>query len=79
LDLELENVAPAAGTQLALFTPQSGRTGRLGWQLARLGLRFGEERVRWAEIGDSEARLPEERWHWRPLADSAATPHGERR
>ncbi len=73
LDLELENVAPAAGTQLALFTPQTGRTGRLGWQLARLGLRFGEERVGWVEIGDSEARLPEERWRWRPLARSGAT------
>jgi hypothetical protein len=66
LELELGDVAPAAGTQLTLFTPQTGRTGRLGWQLARLALRFGEERVGWMEIGDPEALLPEARWRWRP-------------
>ena len=65
VELELGNVAPAAGTQLALFTPQTGRTGRLGWQLARLGLRFGEERVGWMEIADPDAPLPETRWVWR--------------
>jgi hypothetical protein len=65
VELELGNVAPAAGTQLALFTQQTGRTGRLGWQLARLGLRFGEERVGWMEIADPEAPLPEMRWAWR--------------
>jgi impB/mucB/samB family C-terminal domain len=64
LELELDDVAPAAGTQLSLFTPQTGRTGRLGWQLARLGLRFGEERVGWMEIDDSEATLAEARWTW---------------
>ena len=63
--LELNDVAPAAGTQLSLFTPQTGRTGRLGWQLARLGLRFGEERVGWMELEDSEAVLAETRWTWR--------------
>jgi hypothetical protein len=65
VELELGNVAPAVGCQLALFTPQTGRTGRLGWQLARLGLRFGEERVGWMEIADPEAPLPEMRWAWR--------------
>jgi protein ImuB len=65
LELELGDVAPAAGTQLTLFTPQTGRTGRLGWQLARLGLRFGEHRIGWVEIGDPEAPLPETRWSWR--------------
>jgi hypothetical protein len=70
LELELLDVAPAAGRQLTLFTPQSGRTGRLGWQLARLGLRFGEDRVGWAELDDMEAPLPEERWHWRRLSES---------
>ena len=74
IDLELGNVAPAAGTQLALFTPQTGRTGRLGWQLARLGLRFGEERVGWMEIVDPEAPLPETRWSWRRLLVSTARP-----
>jgi protein ImuB len=72
LTLELGNVAPAAGTQLALFTPQTGRTGRLGWQLARLELKFGEAKVRWVEVDDSEARLPEERWRWRSLAGASA-------
>jgi protein ImuB len=65
LELELGDVAPAAGTQLSLFTPQTGRTGRLGWQLARLGLRFGEDRVGWMELDDSEATLAEARWRWR--------------
>jgi protein ImuB len=65
LILELGGVAPAAGCQLTLFTPQTGRTSRLGWQLARIGLRFGERRVGWMEISDSEAPLAEERWAWR--------------
>ena len=62
LDLQLDDVAPAAGCQLTLFTPQTGRTGRLGWQLARLGLRFGEGRVGWVELDDTEAPLAEARW-----------------
>jgi protein ImuB len=74
VDLELGDVAPAAGTQLSLFTPQTGRTGRLGWQLARLGLRFGEERVGWMEIEDSEAVLAESRWSWRRGPGSAPRP-----
>jgi protein ImuB len=74
VDLELGDVAPAAGTQLSLFTPQTGRTGRLGWQLARLGLRFGEERVGWMEVEDSEAILAEARWKWRPAAAAAPLP-----
>ena len=76
VDLELGDVAPAAGTQLSLFTPQTGRTGRLGWQLARLGLRFGEDRVGWMELDDTEAALAEARWTWRqaPGATSSATP-----
>ena len=68
VELELNDVAPAAGTQLTLFTPQTGRTGRLAWQLVRLGMRFGEDRVGWTEIGDPEASLPETRWSWRPPA-----------
>jgi hypothetical protein len=74
VELELGNVAPAAGTQLALFTPQTGRTGRLGWQLARLGLRFGEDRVGWMEIADPEAPLPETRWGWRGQPVSGSVP-----
>ena len=74
VDLELADVAPAAGTQLSIFTPQTGRTGRLGWQLARLGLRFGEERVGWMAIEDSEAVLAESRWSWRRGPGSTARP-----
>jgi hypothetical protein len=78
LELELGDVAPAAGTQLALFTPQTGRTGRLGWQLARLGLRFGEHRIGWMEIGDPEAPLAEARWSWRRPAGSGVDDAPER-
>jgi nucleotidyltransferase/DNA polymerase involved in DNA repair len=74
MELELGDVAPAAGTQLTLFTPQTGRTGRLGWQLARLGLRFGERRIGWMEIGDPEAPLAEERWSWRRPVGAAGRP-----
>ena len=74
LELELGEVAPAAGTQLSLFTPQNGRTGRLGWQLARLGLRFGERSVGWMEIGDPEAPLAEDRWSWRRPIGIASAP-----
>jgi protein ImuB len=70
LELELADVAPAAGCQLTFFTPQTGRTGRLGWQLARLGLRFGERRVGWMEIADPEAPLAETRWTWRRLVET---------
>jgi nucleotidyltransferase/DNA polymerase involved in DNA repair len=72
MDLELGDVAPAAGCQLTLFTPQTGRTGRLAWQLARLGLRFGGDRVGWMELDDPEAPLAENRWTWRRQADGAA-------
>jgi hypothetical protein len=80
LELELGEVAPAAGTQLTLFTPQTGRTERLGWQLARLGLRFGEHRVGWMEIGDPEAPLAEARWTWRrPVGAGSPAADRERR
>ena len=74
LELELAEVAPAAGQQLALFVPQAARSARLGWQLVRLALTFGEDRIRWAEIGDPEAPLPEARWRWVvPGVGSSAT------
>ena len=82
VDLELGGVAPAAGCQLALFTPQTGRTGRLGWQLARLGLRFGEGRIGWMDLEDPEAPLPEDRWRWRRAQEAdgeAPTIAGRRR
>ena len=67
LDLELRGTTPAAGQQLPLFVPQAARTARLGWQLARLALTYGEDRVRRVAITDPEAPLPETRWTWRPV------------
>ncbi len=67
LELELRGTTPAAGQQLPLFVPQAARTARLGWQLARLALTYGEDRVRRVVITDPEAPLPETRWAWRPV------------
>ena len=67
LAMELDGTTPAAGQQLQLFTPQAARGARLEWQLARLALTFGEDRVRRVELVDPEAPLPEARWRWRPV------------
>ena len=64
LDLELRGTTPAAGQQLPLFVPQAARTARLGWQLARLALTYGEDRIRRVVVTDPEAPLPEDRWRW---------------
>jgi protein ImuB len=66
IELELCGVEPAAGHQLPLFVPQAARNARLGWQLARLALTFGEDRVRRVAVGDPDAPLAESRWTWRP-------------
>jgi hypothetical protein len=66
IELELAGVEPAVGHQLPLFVPQAARNARLGWQLARLALTFGEDRVRRVSIGDPDAPLAETRWTWRP-------------
>ena len=55
LTLELDGTAPAAGA------------ARLDWQLARLAMTFGEDRIRRVAIADPEAPLPERRWTWRPV------------
>ncbi|MEO7663597.1 MAG: hypothetical protein ABIV26_00600 [Candidatus Limnocylindrales bacterium] len=68
LTLELAGAEAAAGQQLPLFIPQALRDARLGWQLARLALTFGEDRIRRIEITDPEAPLPERRWAWRSVA-----------
>jgi protein ImuB len=65
IELELAGVEPAVGQQLPLFVPQAARTARLGWQLARLALTFGEDRVRRVALTDPDAPLPERRWGWR--------------
>ncbi len=64
VSLELAGAEPAAGQQLPLFVPQAARDARLGWQLARLALTFGEDRVRRVSLLDPEAPLPEARWAW---------------
>jgi protein ImuB len=76
LDLELADVGPAAGQQLPLFVPQAVRAGRLNWQLARLALTFGEDRIRRVEITDPEAPLPETRWRWIPIESGAIAQPG---
>jgi protein ImuB len=65
LELELAGVEPAVGQQLPLFVPQAARTARLGWQLARLALTFGDDRVRKVVVTDPDAPLAEKRWGWR--------------
>lgn len=67
LELELGGVAPASGQQLSLFTPQAARNARLAWQLARLALTYGEDRVRRVTLADPEASLPERRWGWQAI------------
>jgi hypothetical protein len=67
IDLELRGTTPAAGQQLPLFVPQASRTARLGWQLARLALTYGEDRIRRVAITDPEAPLAEARWAWRSV------------
>jgi len=64
---ELAGAEPATGQQLPLFEPQAARNARLGWQLMRLALTFGEDRLRRAEITDPEAPLPERRWTWQSV------------
>ncbi|MFL5750369.1 MAG: hypothetical protein ACJ767_07155 [Chloroflexota bacterium] len=66
VELELAGVEPAVGQQLPLFVPQAARNARLGWQLARLALTFGEDRVRRVALADPDAPLAETRWTWRP-------------
>ena len=65
LELELAGVEPAVGQQLPLFVPQAARNSRLGWQLARLVLTFGEDRIRKVALTDPDAPLAERRWTWR--------------
>ena len=68
LGLELEGAAPEAGQQLALFERQLAHAARLGWQLASLAIRFGEDRILRASSGDPEALLAEQRFRWHAAA-----------
>ena len=71
LELELSEVAPAAGQQLGLFVPPTARAARLGWQLARLALAFGEDRIGRVELTDAEAPLAEGRWRRVPIGSGS--------
>jgi len=73
LELELGLVEAAAGTQLPLFVPQAAHDARLAWQLARLAIAFGADKVRRVELADPEAPLPETRWRWAPVAGAEVT------
>jgi nucleotidyltransferase/DNA polymerase involved in DNA repair len=73
LELELARVEAATGQQLPMFTPQAARDARLAWQLARLAIAFGADRVRRIEITDPEATIAESRWRWVPVAGAAVT------
>jgi len=68
LELELTGASAAAGQQLPLFVPQALHGARLAWQLARLALTYGDDRVRRIELLDPEAPLPERRWSWREVS-----------
>lgn len=74
LELEMAEVAPATGLQLSLFVPQAARAARLGWQLARLALAFGDDRIQRAELTDPDAPLAEKRWRWVAIGSSAVDP-----
>jgi protein ImuB len=70
LELELSGAEPATGQQLPLFVPQAARGARLAWQLARLALTYGDDRVRRIGLEDPDAPLPERRWSWRRVTDT---------
>jgi hypothetical protein len=57
--------------------PQAARTARLDWQLARLALTYGEDRVRRVVLGDPEAPLAEERWTWQAVGLGSMERDGE--
>ncbi len=73
LELELGFVDTARGQQLPLFTPQAAHDARLAWQLARLAIAFGADRVHRVELADTEAPLAEARWRWQPVAGAEVT------
>jgi hypothetical protein len=84
LELELLDVAPAAGQQLALFVPQVAggaptvvRRARLGWQLARLAHAFREDRVPHVAIADPDATLAERRTTWTSIGSGSRLLDGE--
>jgi protein ImuB len=76
LELELVDVRPAAGQQLPLFVPQAARGARLAWQLARLALAYGEDRIRRLVVLDPEAPLAELQAAWQPVGSGSSIDEG---
>jgi len=68
LELELSGASPAAGQQLPMFVPQAHHGARLAWQLARLALTYGDDRVRRVALTDPDAPLAERRWTWQSVS-----------
>jgi nucleotidyltransferase/DNA polymerase involved in DNA repair len=67
LELELSGAEAATGQQLPMFVPQALHGARLAWQLARLALTYGDDRVRRVALTDPDAPLPERRWTWQSV------------
>jgi nucleotidyltransferase/DNA polymerase involved in DNA repair len=67
VELELSGAEAASGQQLPLFVPQALHGARLAWQLARLALTYGDDRVRRIELTDPDAPLAERRWTWQSV------------
>jgi protein ImuB len=78
VEVELLGIGPAAGHQLSIFVPQAARGARLTWQLARLALRFGPDRVLRPELLDPEAPLSEGRVRWQPVGEPSVGHEGRR-
>ena len=57
--------------------PQAVHGARLAWQLARLALTYGDEKIRRVELLDPEAPLPERRWAFREVS-AESKPQAER-
>ncbi len=83
IELELLDVMPAVGQQLALFVPRAAggapavvREARLGWHLARLALAFGEDRIRRVAIADPEAPLADARATWTSVGSGSRIVNG---
>ena len=56
---------PASSCRCSRRRPRA--TPASAWQLARLAIAFGTDRVRRVEITDPEAPIPEARWRWVPV------------
>jgi protein ImuB len=70
LALQLDGTAPEAGQQLTLFERQGAHVARLGWQLASLAIRFGEDRILRATTADTDASIADRRFEWHDAVEA---------